>query len=91
VKAGFMSLEFGFDKRVGERGADRRQIRIALPILRGIVLAFILRDIAAAGDAFTLDYAVALFIVCGAWSRAASNAGPGYSCTMSALLMNWVK
>ena len=77
-----MSLEFGFDKAIRERGADRRQIRIALSILRilrSIALMSILRDIAAAGDAFTLDYAVVLFIVYREWSQTGSNAGPGYS------------
>ena len=71
MKASFMSLEFGFNKAIRERGADHRQIRIALSILRilrSIALMSILRDIAAAGDAFTLDYAVVLFIVYREWS-----------------------
>ena len=82
MKASFMSLEFGFNNAIGERGADCRQIRIALSILRilhGIALVSILRDIATAGNAFTLDYAVVLFIVYREWSQTGSNGGPGYS------------
>ena len=82
MKAGFMSLEFGFDKAIRERGADCRQIRITLsilPILHGIALVSILRDITAAGNAFTLHYAVVLFIVYREWSQMASKVGPGYS------------
>ena len=82
MKASFMSLEFGFNKAIGERGADRRQIRIALSILcilHGIALVSILQDIAATGNAFTLDYAVVLFIVYREWSQMGSNMGPGYS------------
>ena len=82
MKASCMSLEFVFDKAIGERGADRRQIRIALSILRilhSIALMSILRDITATGNAFTLDYAVVLFIIYREWSQMGSNAGPGYS------------
>ena len=82
MKASFMSLVLGFDKAIREGGRHRRQIRIALSILQGIVVT---------GDAFALDYAVAFFIVYRGWSRMASSAGLGYSCTVSALLTNCVK
>lgn len=68
MKAGFVSLELGFDKVIGEGGADRRQVGIALPVLRDIVVA---------GDAFHLDYEGVILIVFRGWSRTTSSAGPG--------------